>query len=155
TRRFTSCTLPPPEKELTHPVGNIALAVLLATIATPAIAQRTIVGPTETTTTTVTILRVDPETRFMTVRREDGSEVAIAIPPDFKRIDELRSGEIITITYRESIVYRLARRGSKPKASEEVAASQNTSTPPSGTLSYQQNERVTVTAVDSEHASIT
>ena len=67
------------------------------------------------------------------------SELGIALPPDATRIAELRSGDIVTITDRESIVYQFARRGSKPKASEEVAATQNTSTPPSGTLLDKRN----------------
>jgi len=135
--------------------GSLAVAALVVASTAHAIAQRAVVGPSETSTTTATILRVDPATRFMTLRREDGSEFGVAIPQDFTRIGELHAGDTVTISYRESIVYRVVRRGSRPKPSEEVAATQSTTTPPIATLSYQRNERVTVTAVDRDKASIT
>jgi len=77
-------------------------------------------------------------------------------PPEFTRLNELRTGDTVTITYYESIVYRFRRPGSpRPTVSEEVAAVESKSALPGATFSHQLTETVTVKAVDRDVPSIT
>ena len=135
---------------------NITIGLIYAVIASPLTAQTTVVTPGQIVTATATIGRIDLPTRFVALRGDDGSELGIFVPPDFTRLNELRVGDTVTITYYESIVYRLRRRGApKPPVSEEVAASESTASLPGATLSHQLTERVTVKAVDRDAPSIT
>ena len=135
---------------------HIAIALISAAIASPLTAQTTVVRPGQIETTTATISRIDLPTRFVTLRGDGGSELGVFVPPDFTRLNELRAGDTVTITYYESIVYRLRRRGApKPPVSEEVAVSETTASLPGATLSHQLTERVTVKAVDRDAPSIT
>ena len=141
--------------EVLRVARNITVAMMCATIAAPATAQKTVTRPGATETATATILRMDLATRYVVLRKDDGSETRVFVPPEFARFDELRVGDALTVTYYESIVYRLRRRGGRPPVSEEVAASESTGALPGGTLSHQSTETVTVKAVDREAPSIT
>jgi hypothetical protein len=135
---------------------HIAIALIAAAVASPLTAQTTVVRPGQIETTTATISRIDLPTRFVSLRGDDGSELGVFVPADFTRLNELRVGDTVTITYYESVVFRLRRRGDpKPPVSEEVAASETTGSLPGATLSHQVTERVTVKAVDREAPSIT
>jgi hypothetical protein len=137
-------------------IRNIAIAVVATTIASPAIAQKTITKPGDTLTATATIQQIDLARRYVLLREEDGSEVGVFAPPEFERLKELKAGDTVTITYYESIVYRLRRaRSPRPPVSEETAAIESTSALPGATFSHQLTERVTVTATDRDAPSIT
>ena len=134
----------------------IAIGLIAAAIAVPLTAQTTVVAPGRIVTATATIRRIDLPSRFVTLRADDGSELRVFVPSDFTRLDELRVGDTVTITYYESIVYRLKRRGApKPSVSEEVAASETTGPLPGTTLSHQWTESVTVKSIDRASPSIT
>ena len=136
--------------------GNITIGLICAVVASPLMAQTMVIGPGQTETTTATIRQVDLKTRSVVLRGDDGSTLRVFVPQDFTRLNELRIDETVTITYYESIVYRLRRRGApKPPVSEEVAVSETTASPPGATLSHQLTERVTVKAVDRDAPSIT
>jgi hypothetical protein len=135
---------------------HIAIGLIAAAVASPLSAQTTVVRPGQIETTTAAISRIDLPTRFVELRGDDGSELGVFVPADFTRHNELRVGDTVTITYYESIVYRLRRRGGpKPPVSEEVAVSETTASVPGGTLSHQLTEQVTVNAVDRDAPSIT
>jgi len=135
---------------------NLLVTIMCATITSPVIAQTTVVGAGRAETSTATIRRIDPTARFVVLRGDDGSEMGVFAPPEFTRLNELRVGDVVTITYYESVVSQLRRpRARKPSVSEEVTATESTSALPGVTLSHQQTERVTVNAVDRDASSIT
>ncbi len=136
--------------------GNITIGLICAVIASPLMAQTTVIGPGQTETTTATIREVDLKTRSVVLRGDDGSTLRVFVPQEFTRLNELRIDDTVTITYYESIVYQLRRRRApKPPVSEEVAVSETTASLPGATLSHQMTERVTVKAVDRDAPSIT
>lgn len=137
-------------------IRNIAVAVVATTVASPAIAQKTITKPGDTLAATATIQQIDLAKRYVVLREEDGSEIGVFAPPELERLKELRAGDTVTITYYESIVYRFRRPGARrPPVSEETAAIESTSALPGATFSHQVTERVTVKAIDRDAASIT
>ena len=102
--------------------------MMCTSIMAPVMAQKTVVGPGETETATATIRRIDLAKRFVLLRDASGSEMGVFVPTEFTRINELKVGDTVTFTYYESIVYRISRqRASKPPVSEEVAATESTS----------------------------
>jgi hypothetical protein len=130
-------------------IRNIAIAVVATTVASTAIAQKTITTPGVTLTATATIQQIDLATRHVVLREEDGSEIGVFAPPELERLKELKAGDTVTITYYESIVYRFRRPGApRPPVSEETAAIESTAALPGATLSHQLTERVTVKAID-------
>src|SRR5260221_1363855 len=142
--------------EVIRVARNIAVAMMCATIASPVIAKKTVTRPGATETTTATILRMDLATRYVVLRSDDGSETRVFVPPEFARFNELEIGDNLTLTYYESIVYRLRKPGAaRPPVREEVGASESAGPLPGGMLSHQSTERVTVKAVDRNAQSIT
>ena len=139
-------------------VQSIVSAMMFANITSPMRAQTTIIGSGTTETATATIRRIDPAQRFVVLRStDDGSELGVFAPPELKRLNELKVGDTVTITYYNSIVYQLNRPGaSRAPFREEVATkTENAGALPGATFRRQLTERVTVKAVDRKTASVT
>jgi len=88
---------------------NLLVAMMCATITSPVIAQTTVVGAGSTETATATIRRIDPTTRFVVLSGDDGSEMGVFAPPEFTRLNELRVGDVVTITYTEAVLATVTR----------------------------------------------
>lgn len=133
----------------------ITIGVLCTVSATSLRAQTVVIGPRTPVTTTATIARIDLASRLVALRGADGSVQNFYAPPEFTRIDELRVGDTVTITYYESIAYRIARRGDHAaSARDESTAMETTSALPGAVQSRRLTKRVTVTAVDRRASSI-
>lgn len=133
----------------------VAIGVTCTTFAGHAIAQRTVTKPGETLTATATIEKIDAARRFVVLRDDDGSEVGVFAPPAFTRLNELRAGDRVTLTYYESVVFRVRPQAGKAGIREEVSVTESASALPGATYSYQATERVTVQAVDRDAPSVT
>ena len=119
-------------------------------------AQRTVTRPGEALTETATITKIDAVKRFVVLHGDDGSEVGVYAPPEFRRFNELRTGDRVTLTYYESTVFRVRpAHGAKAAVSEEVAATESAGALPGATFSHQSTATVTVEAVDRDVPSIT
>ena len=133
-----------------------ALVMMCATMARPAVAQPTFTTAGDTATETATIEQLDHVRRFVVLRGADGSELRVFAPPELTRFSELRVGDVVTLTYYESVVYQVrSRHAPKPGVSEEVAAHESGGALPGGTVSHQTTQSVTVEAVDPDVPSIT
>src|SRR5262245_52275261 len=131
------------ERSMTFVIRNIAIAAFVAAIGAPAIAQKTITRSGETITATATVQQIDLARRYVVLRGDDGAEIGVFAPPEFVRLNEIRVGDAVTITYYESIVYRIHRPGTpRPPVSEEVTAVESKSALPGATFSHQVTERV-------------
>lgn len=84
----------------------IVAAVLLASAcAAP--------GPTVATSETAAEMRgvieiIDPVTRQVVVRGEDGRAVTLTLPPEARNFDQLRPGDRVAALYSESVAARMA-----------------------------------------------
>jgi len=107
-------------------------------------------------TATVTITALDPATRSVTLRAENGDEDTFTAGPDVKRFNELRVGDTSKATYYESLVFQLRKPGAKAPASDTaVAAGGRLKDAPGGAIGVQATATVTVKAVDMSVPSIT
>lgn len=130
-------------------------------LATPAFAQRrgnpapASVGAVETTTAIVET--VDQTARQVLLRGEDGSLHTIPVGPEVRNLAQLRSGDTVTIEFREGLAVALANPADgAPGASVSAAAVRRpVGARPGGGVARVVTLRVTVTAVDARANTVT
>lgn len=77
---------------------------------------------TETTHATVAVTAIDKSARKFTVKSSDGEKTEISAPADLKEFDKLKVGDKIDVDYTESIAMGMLPKGTKPSATERMAA---------------------------------
>jgi len=106
-------------------------------------------------TATATIKAIDPATRSVTLRMENGDEDTFTVSPDVTRFNELKVGDTIKASYYESLVFQLRLPGAAAPTSGTTVGGGRLSNVPGGALGTQQTTTVTVKAVDMNVPSIT
>jgi len=106
-------------------------------------------------TATATIKAIDPATRSITLRAENGDEDTFTAGPEVTRFDQLKVGDTIKATYYESLVFQVRKPGAHAPAADAVAAGGRLKDKPGGAVGTQQTTTVTVKAVDMNVPSIT
>ena len=106
-------------------------------------------------TATVTIRAIDPATRSVTLRAENGDEDTFTVGPAVKRFNELKVGDTIRATYSESLVFQVRKPGDAASLSGSVTAAGRLAGTPGGAIGSQETTTVTVKAVDMKVPSIT
>jgi hypothetical protein len=135
---------------------SVALVLILFGSVSALGAQKSVTVPGDKTTATVTIQQIDSTKRLVTYRSADGTEDTVYAGPDFTRFNELRVGDKVHITYYESKVYQLRKPGAPPlEPSDRMVTTAGKTAAPSGTISRQTVQTVTVKAVDISVPSIT
>jgi len=135
---------------------SLALTLMLFGLTSALGAQKTVTVPGEKATASVTIQQIDSTRRLLTYRTADGDEDTVYAGPEFARFNELKVGDKVNLTYYESKVYQLRKPGAPPlKPSDTMTATAGKGAMPSGTLSRQTVQTVTVKAVDMNVPSIT
>jgi hypothetical protein len=134
-------------------VGIIAAAVLMSTART-AMAQAKTVG-SEMQVETATVEAIEAASRTLTLKKPDGTLVAIVAGPDIKRFDEIKIGDKVTARYYENIVVRLKRPG-EPDVDKKVKTTTGSEQAlPGGTKARQRTITATITAIDPSIPSVT
>jgi len=64
-----------------------------------------------TTTARATVRSVDMERRRVTLRTEDGKDVTIVAGPEVRNLAQVKKGDVLRVTYRESLTYEVNRPG--------------------------------------------
>ena len=106
-------------------------------------------------TANVTIKAIDPATRSVTLRAENGDEDTFKVGPEVTRFNQLKVGDTITATYYESLVFQVRKPGDPAVTSGAVAAGGRLKDMPGGAIGTQETTTVTVKAVDMNVPSIT
>ena len=138
---------------------SLVFVALLAAlpIATPAAARTQTPQPVtkqNEVTATATIKAIDPATRSVTLRTENGDEDTFTVGPAVTRFDQLKVGDTIKATYYESLVFEVKKPGAPTSTGTSVAAGRMKEAP-GGAIGKQQTISVTVKAVDMNAPSIT
>jgi hypothetical protein len=129
----------------------LAMTMLVATIAAAQI--KTLPGDTITATATVT--SIDHASRRMVLTAADGRVITTTVPPEVKRFDALKAGDIITAKYYDNVILRLMKPGEKAVDSAAASIAPNEGTRPSATATVQRSVTATITAIDPSIPSIT
>jgi len=106
-------------------------------------------------TASVTIKAIDPATRSVTLRGENGDEDTFTVGPAVTRFDQLKVGDTIRATYYESLVFQVRKPGEPAAAGGAVAAGGRLKDAPGGAIGTQETTTVTVKALDVNAPSIT
>jgi hypothetical protein len=89
----------------------LGLLSLLGVTATTVAAEKTApaTGVGETITTTVRVQAVNLGKRQLTVRNQEGETFTIDVPPEVRRLAEIRPGDLIVAEHREALAVGLHR----------------------------------------------
>ena len=135
---------------------SLVLVALLAAlpVVTSAASQAPITKESEVTAT-ATIKALDPATRSVTLRAENGDEDTFTVGPAVTRYDQLKVGDTIKVTYYEALVFQVRKPGAPAAAAGATVAAGRMKDRPGGAIGKQQTTTVTVKAVDMDVPSIT
>jgi len=84
----------------------------------------------------------------MTLRNEKGEEDTYSVGPDFTRFSELQVGDMVKMTYYESLVLQIRNSGQPGRSTLDAAATAGKGSLPGGTAAVLQQTTVTVKAID-------
>jgi hypothetical protein len=140
---------------------SLATAAGALGLAGPAFAQRrgnpapAAVGAVDTHTAIVET--VDQTARQVLLRGEDGSLHTIPVGPEVRNLAQLRSGDTVTIEFREGLAVALANPADGAPAASVAGAARRrpTGARPGGGVARVVTLRVTVTAVDTAANTVT
>ena len=135
-------------------IAIAALSLSAASVATHAQAPKPVTQAAEVSTV-ATIEAIDTASRAVVLKLEDGTTDTIYCGPDVQRFNELKVGDKVNFTYRESVVYAIAKPGAAvPLAEAKLERNAPTATP-GGSLTQSMTATVTVLAIDAKVPSIT
>jgi len=63
----------------------------------------------QTVTKTATVQKIDQKTRHVTLRRPDGTKFTIVVDPEVHNLPQVKKGDVVRVTYRESIAYEVKK----------------------------------------------
>lgn len=110
-----------------------------------------------TVTATATVLRVDVKKRQVTLKAPDGQPFTITVDETVKNLPQVKKGDLVTVSYFESIAYDVRRPG---EAEPGVAAASEITTAkpgqkPGGVIAEVYRVTATITAMDKKAPSVT
>jgi len=129
----------------------------------PAPAARVVPAPPagkigeETVTATATVEKVNQKTRHVTLKGSDGKTLTIVAGPEVRNLAQVKRGDVVRLTYRESLAYQVQKAGAaKPgvAASTDVTRAQP-GEKPAGSVTDTVTVRMTITAIDKAASEVT
>ena len=107
-------------------------------------------------TVTATVMKINHETREVTVKAEDGEEHTFVASEDVKNLAQVKPGDVITATYGEALAYEVKKGGQVADVATVVGggAAAPGSRPAAG-IARQTTATVLITAIDPKAPSVT
>ena len=136
------------------------MALVAAALAAPVFAQDAApkeVTSSEKATVTATVVKVDSADRVLSLKGPKGDVVDVEVDPSVKRFPEIKVGDLLTVTYEESLVLRLEKAGSNTPLSTSLEESHvpGKGEKPVGVAKRKIKATVAVDAIDLEKREIT
>ena len=104
-----------------------------------------------------TVLEIDHATRSVTLKAADGREESFIVDEAVKNLGQVNKGDVVTVTYAESLAYEVKKGGASGSAAE-VAVGAGTAQPgekPAGVVAREVTVTVTITAIDETAPTVT
>jgi len=104
-----------------------------------------------------TVLEIDHATRSVTLKAADGREESFIVDEAVKNLGQVNKGDVVTVTYAESLAYEVKKGGASGSAGE-VAVGAGTAKPgekPAGLVAREVTVTVTITAIDEKAPTVT
>jgi len=68
-----------------------------------------------------TVVAVDQTTRMVTLKGEDGKTFEVEAGEAVKHLDQVKPGDVVVVTYTESLAFQVAPKGEKPQGVSAAA----------------------------------
>jgi hypothetical protein len=75
------------------------------------------------TTLTATVVAIDASTRTATLKGASGKVVDIVVPPEAKKFDQIKVGDLVTVEYMQALTLELKKSGSGIRSATTQSAS--------------------------------
>jgi hypothetical protein len=134
-------------------------------VAAPAAAPAPAPAPAEaprgeavvaTVEVTATVIAIYQETREVTLRMEDGTEVTFVASEDVKNLPQVEVGDVLHVVYAEALAYEVRKGGAAAAPTTAIAGgAAQPGQRPAGALARQTTATVAITAIDREVPSVT
>jgi hypothetical protein len=103
------------------------------------------------------VVSINHKTRHVTLKDEDGKTMTIVAGPEVRNLAQVKKGDVLRITYRQSMAYSVAKPG---KAQPGVGTSTNVSRAalgekPGGSVTDTVSVRATIAAIDKPASEVT
>ena len=132
----------------------VALVLGVLALAPHAWAQPQPVKKSAEVSETVTIEAIDYTARMVTIKDSAGNVDTVYAGPEIKRFNELKVGDKVTFTYRESVAVAIHKPGEKPPATAAASVTRSQGPKPGGMISQEQTAIVTIEAIDMNAPSV-
>jgi hypothetical protein len=130
-----------------------AAGLLVLALSLPSWAQtRTL--PTQTVTISGTVETIDLAKSVVNIKTPDGKFQAIDVPPTAKRLNELKVGDKVSITYNNTVSARLKAPGEAPVNTASGSSTAGQGERPGGTASQERTMTATISDIDRGAQSI-
>jgi hypothetical protein len=100
------------------------LALILATaLALPAVSMSADkpITKSESTQVKATVLAVDQQSRLVTLKGPDGKTFEVEAGPAVQHLEQVAPGDVVSVTYTESLAFQVVPKGEKPQGVSESA----------------------------------
>lgn len=144
---------------------TFALALCAAALALPALAQTPAAQAPQASgvyavneiSATGTVEAIDHAKRMVTLKGESGRVETFEVDAAAKNLDQVRTGDILVIVYKESLVWELNQPGAGVQGVEAagVVATAQKGEMPGGAAGRQVTATVTITQIDAQAPTIT
>jgi Cu/Ag efflux protein CusF len=106
---------------------------------------------------TVTIEKIDPDTRTVTLKGHDGKLVDVELGPEVKNFDQLKVGDVVTMTYKEALTLSLKKGGGAETSMQETPSVERAASgaKPGGMVGREVKVTANVVAVDAKTKTVT
>ena len=136
----------------------LAAALCLATVARAETPAAEPMGEVmmASATVTATVMKINHETREVTVKAEDGEEHTFVASEDVKNLAQVKPGDVITATYGEALAYEVKKGGQVADVATVVGGGAAApGSRPAGGIARQTTVTVLITAIDPKAPSVT
>lgn len=110
-----------------------------------------------TETVSATVVKVDPETRIVTLRNEEGKEVTVEASKDVRNFGQLKAGDVVTLTYDTAIALEIIPESEATRNAvvEGGATRADKGKKPGGTVERSVTITAQLTAIDTAKNTVT
>lgn len=102
---------------------KILATVLAAALALPAVSMATDKPITKSASVQLkaTVVAIDQGTRMVTLQGEGGKVFEVQAGAAVKHLDQVKVGDVVAVTYTESLAFQVAPKGEQPQGVSESA----------------------------------
>jgi hypothetical protein len=110
----------------------------------------------ETATATATVQSVNMKTRHVVLKGEDGKEFTIVASPEVRNLAQVKKGDVLRVTYKESMAYEVSKPGKKPGVAAGTAVHRaELGQKPAADVANTVTVRTTIAAIDKAKSQVT